>query len=117
MRALGRKTVSAPASPELASALAEQSASPGRHLLNLLSADGVFNPAALLFAMLAASAGVLFEAVLFQSLLRGALAIWPVAAFSAILLLLEWPLMAELLRDVKSIVFYSRSAGDIACRA
>lgn len=100
VRALGRNTgaAAAPLSPELASVLTERSASPGRHLLNLLSADGVLSPAALLLAMLAASAGVLFEAVLFQGLLRGALAVWPVAAFSAILLLLEWPLMAELLR-------------------
>jgi ABC-type transport system involved in cytochrome bd biosynthesis fused ATPase/permease subunit len=56
------------------------------------------SPVALLMAMLVASVGVLFEAVLFQGLLRSAFALWPVVAFSAILLLLEWPLMAELLR-------------------
>jgi ABC-type bacteriocin/lantibiotic exporter with double-glycine peptidase domain len=98
VRALTRKSVGAPASPELASALEEQPASPGRHLLNLLGADGWLNPAALLLALMVASAGVLLEAVLFQKLLGGALTVWPVAAFSAILLLLEWPLMAELLR-------------------
>ena len=98
VRALGRRAADLPASPELASALEEQSASPGRHLLNLLAADGWFSPASLILALLVACAGVLLEAVLFQGLLAGAVNVTRVVAFSAILLLLEWPVTAELLR-------------------
>ena len=98
VRALGRRTVAIPASPELASALEERSDSPGRHLLNLMAADGWLNPAGLLLALAVASAAVIFEALLFQGLLGGTLAAWRVAGFSAILLLMELPVMAELLR-------------------
>ena len=98
VRVTGRRAADLPASPELVSALGDQPASPGRHLLNLLAAEGWLHPAALVLALLVASAGVLLEALLFQGLLGGTLAVWRVAAFSAVLLLLEWPVTAELLR-------------------
>jgi ABC-type bacteriocin/lantibiotic exporter with double-glycine peptidase domain len=98
VRALGPKKVGSPGSPELVSALTEKSDAPGRHLLRLLAEDGWLSPVSLLLALLLAAAGVLLEAVLFQGLLRGLLGAWRVAAFSAILLLLEWPTVAGLLR-------------------
>ncbi len=99
VRALGRRTADLPVfSPELAKALGDQSDSPGRHLLNLLATDGWFSPASLMLALLVASFGVLLEAVLFQGLLAGAVSVARVVAFSAILLLLELPVTAELLR-------------------
>jgi len=98
----------APSSPELAAALRQPPTRPGLELLRLLSADGALAPAAILLAIAIASMGVIFEAVLFRSLLdiRGSLPfagqrlslITAVILFSLALLLLEIPLTRNLLR-------------------
>ena len=97
-----------PSSPELIAALKQPPTRPGRELLRLLAADGAFTPAVLLTSMALASAAVIFEAVLFRALLdlRSALpfaqqrlgAIGAVVIFSLALLLLEVPLIRNLLR-------------------
>ena len=112
VRVLGRARDTAkspgPSSPELAAALKQPSTHPGRELLRMLGADGLFTPAALLIAMIAASAAVMFEAVLFRGLLDlGRMlpfpaerlgAIGAVIAFSFALMLVEIPLTRNLLR-------------------
>ena len=66
---LEKKTeVAAQLSPELAAALHEKPAKPGRELLKLLREDGVFTPSLLLFSLLFASAGVILEAILFRGI-------------------------------------------------
>lgn len=97
-----------PSSPELIAALQQPPTRPGRELLRLLAADGAFTPAVMLATMAIASAAVIFEAVLFRALLdlRRALpfapqrlgAIAAVVTFSLALLLLEVPLIRNLLR-------------------
>ncbi|HTS46571.1 MAG TPA: cysteine peptidase family C39 domain-containing protein [Bryobacteraceae bacterium] len=97
-----------PSSPELIAALEQPPARPGRELLRLLAADGAFTPAAMLTTMAVASAAVIFEAVLFRALLdlRRVLpfapqrlgAIAAIVTFSLALLLLEVPLIRNLLR-------------------
>ena len=97
-----------PSSPELIAALKQPPTRPGRELLGLLAADGAFTPGVLLSSMAIASAAVIFEAVLFRALLdlRSALpfapqrlgAIAAVVTFSLVLLLLEVPLIRNLLR-------------------
>lgn len=57
-----------PLSPELAAALEEPPARPGRELLRLLRADGLLSPASLGAALVAATGGVLLEALLFRGL-------------------------------------------------
>ncbi len=56
-----------PLSPELAAALAEPPARPGRELLRLLAAGGRFAPGALALALLVAGLGVVVEALLFRA--------------------------------------------------
>jgi len=56
-----------PLSPELAAALAEPPARPGRELLRMLAAGGLLAPAAIAFALLVAGMGVLVENLLFRS--------------------------------------------------
>jgi ABC-type bacteriocin/lantibiotic exporter with double-glycine peptidase domain len=97
-----------PLSPELAAALKEPPARPGRELLRLLRADGVFSPIILCCALFLASAGVIMEAILFRRLLDigrelglsgqrlGAVA--AIVLFVGGLLLLEFPISAGLLR-------------------
>lgn len=93
-----------PASPELIAALEQPPTRPGRELLHLLRADGVFGPTVLLFSLALASGGVVVEAVLLRGLLGTSLsghALTPLIAlviFSLALLLLEMPLASGMLR-------------------
>ena len=94
--------------PELTAALQEKPARPGRELLKLLREDGVFTPSLVLLALLAASASVILEAILFRGLFdlgrdlglsgqrMGAMA--ALIVFLAGLLFLEFPLASSLLR-------------------
>jgi ABC-type bacteriocin/lantibiotic exporter with double-glycine peptidase domain len=98
----------APTSPELLAALQQPSARPGRELLQLLRADGVFTPSVIAAALALASGAVLVEAVLFRGLLdlgrvlgtptQRLGAIGAILVFSIALLLLEIPLIGSLLR-------------------
>ncbi|MFL6236766.1 MAG: ATP-binding cassette domain-containing protein [Thermoanaerobaculia bacterium] len=54
-------------SPELAAALSEPPARPGRTMLKLLRAGGAAGPAALVLALVTAGLGVAFEAILFRA--------------------------------------------------
>ena len=95
-------------SPELVAALDEKPAKPGRQLLKLLREDGIFTPALVLVALLAASAGVILEAILFRGLFdlgrdlgvsgqrMGAMA--ALILFLSGLLILEFPIASSLLR-------------------
>lgn len=97
-----------PSSPELQAALQQPAARPGRELLRLLGADGVFTPVVISTALAIASGAVILEAVLFRGLLGiGQLigdkrqrlgAIAALVIFSFALLLFEVPLMGSLLR-------------------
>jgi ABC-type bacteriocin/lantibiotic exporter with double-glycine peptidase domain len=106
VRALGRAAADngrkAPASPELIAALEQPPSRPGRDLIQLLRADGVLTPFALLSTLALASGGVLLEAVLLRGLVGAARqTITPLLAlliFSFALLLLELPLASGLLR-------------------
>lgn len=94
-----RKEHPAPTSPELIAALAQPPASPGRELLRLLRADGIFKPAAIAAALALASAAVVVEAILFRGLLRtpALKSLLTLLAFSAALLLIEIPITGNLL--------------------
>jgi ABC-type bacteriocin/lantibiotic exporter with double-glycine peptidase domain len=95
-------------SAELAAALTEPPSQPGRDLLRMLKQDGVLAPAALTFALVAATGGVLIEAVLFRGLFdlgrelalgeQRLAAMGALLAFIAALLLLELPVAVSLLR-------------------
>ncbi len=111
VRVLGRRSSSeqpALSSPELIAALQQPPTRPGRELLRLLRADGVFTPVSIAVALAIASAAVIVEAILFRGLL-GLPALLPVAdqrlmaltiliAFACALSLLEIPLIGSLLR-------------------
>jgi len=89
----------APSSPELLAALRQPTARPGRELLRLLRADGIFTPAAIAVALALASAAVILEAILFRGLIGFGRSLFAVTiAFSAALLLLEIPIASSLLR-------------------
>jgi len=88
-----------PRSPELIAALTQPPPKPGRELLKLLRADGVFTPSAIAIALALSSAAVIAEAILFRALLdasRHLLA--ALIVFSTTLLLLEIPLVSSLLK-------------------
>ncbi|HYL37365.1 MAG TPA: ATP-binding cassette domain-containing protein [Bryobacteraceae bacterium] len=121
VRALGLRTgAKAPSSPELVAALRQPPAQPGRELLRLLAADGVFTPGAIVTALAVASAAVILEVILFRSLLDlgGSLglpsqrlgAISAVILFSLALLLLEIPLIRSLLRFGRRLEIHLRLA-------
>ncbi len=103
-----REAASAAVSPEIAAALSEKPVSPGLELLRLLRTDGIFSPALLLFSSLLAAGGVIVEAVLFRGLFDLArelglsgqrwAAVGALLAFLLVLLLLELPVTASLLR-------------------
>ena len=57
-------------SPELVAALSERRSRPMRELFRVFRADGVLMPLALLFALLLAAGGVIFETLLFHRLLE-----------------------------------------------
>jgi ABC-type bacteriocin/lantibiotic exporter with double-glycine peptidase domain len=70
VRALGRRPGEAAPedlTPELAAALAEPPARPGRDLLRLLAAGGFLAPGAIALALLLAGLGVVLETLLFRS--------------------------------------------------
>jgi ATP-binding cassette subfamily B protein len=99
VRALGRSGSPKPSSPELLAALEQPSARPGRELLQLLRADGIFTPAAITLALALAAAAVIVEAILFRGLIGFGRSLFAVTiAFSAALLLLEIPIVSSLLR-------------------
>jgi ABC-type bacteriocin/lantibiotic exporter with double-glycine peptidase domain len=99
VRALGTSPTEAPSSPELLAALQQPSARPGRELVRLLRADGIFTPAVIGIALALAAAAVIVEAVLFRGLLTAGRELLAAAiVFSVALLLLEIPLAASLLR-------------------
>ncbi len=95
-------------SPEIAAALNETPARPGRELLRLLRADGVLSPALLLFTSLLAAGGVILEAILFRGLFdlsrelglsgQRLAAVGALLVFLLLLLFLELPVTASLLR-------------------
>jgi len=57
-------------SPELVAALSERRSVPMRELFRLFRADGMLMPFALLFALVVAAGGVIFESLLFRRLLE-----------------------------------------------
>jgi ABC-type bacteriocin/lantibiotic exporter with double-glycine peptidase domain len=89
----------APATPELLAVLEQPSARPGAELLRLLRADGVFTPVAIAAALALSSAAVVIEAILFRGLIDFGRSLFAVTiALSAVLLLLEIPVISALLR-------------------
>src|ERR1700733_2615514 len=99
VRALGRSGAPKPSSPELLAALEQPSARPGRELLQLLRADGIFTPTAITLALALAAAAVIVEAILFRGLIGFGRSLFAVTiAFSTVLLLLEIPIVSSLLR-------------------
>jgi len=98
VRALGVAPATA-SSPELLAVLQQHTARPGRELLRLLRADGVFTPALLVGALALAGAAVIFEAILWRGLIEFGRSLFAAAlAFSAALLGLEIPIASTLLR-------------------
>ena len=87
---------------EVAAAMREPSPKPGRHLLNLLSADGILAPATLAVALCFAATGVVLEALLFRSLIdlgahlplsgQRVAAMAAIVGLSGLLLALELPI-------------------------
>jgi len=99
VRAFGPREHRAPSSPELLAALQQPSARPGRELLRLLRADGVFTPGVIGIALALSAGAVIVEAILFRGLLGGSRRLLAAAImFSAALLFLEIPLATSLLR-------------------
>jgi len=100
--------IPAPLSPELAAALSEPRARPGRALLGLLRADGVLTPIAVTLALLLSAAGLAVEALLLRGLFElgrqlGLLeqrlfGLSALILFVGALLVLELPLFASVLR-------------------
>lgn len=94
--------------PELAAALEEPASRPGSALLKLLQADGFLAPGIVVTALMLAAGGVMAQALLFRSVFdisRGLglsgqrlTAVGGFVALILLLLLLEFPLTASLLR-------------------
>ncbi len=85
------------ASTDVANALEDERPSPGRALLRMLADDGLLRPSLVLTAMLAASVGVLLEALILRAmieigtqlgLVRERLVAWGALVFFALVLLL-----------------------------
>jgi len=110
IRVRGRKTgkTAEALSPELAAALSEPPARPGRELLRLLAADGLLAPGALLLGLAVAGLGVVLETLLFRSFFdlgpelaasrQRAAAIAMLAAVIALFLVLDLPITQGALR-------------------
>ena len=98
VRALGPTASDGPSSPELIAALNQPPPQPGRELLKLLKADGVFTPTAIAIALGLSSGAVIVEAILFRALIGAGFPLTALIVFSAALLLLEIPLVSSLLR-------------------
>ena len=87
---------------DVAAALREPAPQPGRHLLNLLAADGILAPATLAVALCFAATGVVLEALLFRSLIdlgahlplsgQRVAAMAAIVGLSGLLLALELPI-------------------------
>jgi ABC-type bacteriocin/lantibiotic exporter with double-glycine peptidase domain len=94
--------------PELAAALTEQAARPGRTLLGMLLADGLLTPVVLTLVLAMSAAMVTVDALLLRGLLelgsglglasQRAVAIAGILGFLALGLLVELPLLAGALR-------------------
>jgi ATP-binding cassette subfamily B protein len=111
VRALGRSAGPKPSSPELLAALEQPSARPGRELLQMLRADGIFNPAAITLALALSAAAVIVEAILFRGLIGSGRSLFAVTiAFSAALLVLEIPIVSGLLRQGRRLEIRLRLA-------
>jgi len=99
--ALGEDTA-VPLAPELAAALAEPPARPGRDLLRFLYTGGLLGPATLLAALGLAAGSVLIEALFFRGLLDlGSLLALPAQRVAA---LAGWLLFAALLIGLEGII-------------
>ena len=89
---------------DVAAAMREPSPNPGRHLLDLLYADGILAPATLFVALGLAAAGVVLEALLFRGLVdlgahlplsgQRVAAMAVIVGLSAILLAIDLPVAA-----------------------
>jgi ABC-type bacteriocin/lantibiotic exporter with double-glycine peptidase domain len=109
-----------PESPDLAAALREPPARPGRELLKLLRADGVVTPGVVGLALLLAAGGVLLEALLFRGLfdMAGELktsgqrmaAMVALLTFLLLLAVFELPLVSSLLRFGRGLELRLRQA-------
>jgi ATP-binding cassette subfamily B protein len=107
-RAPAAEEAPASLSPELAAALAEPPARPGRELLRQLAAGGLLAPGAIAFALLVAGLGVVVETLLFRSFFdlgreldlsrQRAGAIGFLIAVIALFLLLDLPIIRGALR-------------------
>ena len=132
-------------SPELVAALAEHPSRPMRELFRMFRADGLLMPLALLFALVLAAGGVIFETLLFRRLLeignelvlsrQRLAAVGFLLLFLAALLLLDLPIVAaawnlgrrlemrlriaflEKLPRLSDRYFHSRLTSDMAERA
>jgi ABC-type bacteriocin/lantibiotic exporter with double-glycine peptidase domain len=108
VRVRGRKPGETELSPELAAALSEPPARPGRDLLRLLAADGLLAPGALLLGLTAAGLGVVLETLLFRAFFdlgpelalirQRTVAIGLLIAVIALLLFLDLPITQGALR-------------------
>jgi ATP-binding cassette subfamily B protein len=97
-----------PLSPELAAALSEKPLHPGKALLDLLKADGILSPLALIGALTIAVGAVLIETLLFRGIFdiswelnlanQRLGAVLGLISFVALLLLIEIPIAMESLR-------------------
>ena len=108
LRVAGPRAAAAGLSPELNAALLERPIHPARQLLTLLKDDGVLTPVLLSAAMLAASAGLMIEALVLRGFFelgrhlplagQRVAALGVLLALLAALLLLEWPIASGVLR-------------------
>ena len=108
LRVAGPKPAAAGLSPELDAALRERPVHPARELLTLLKQEGLVTPVVLSAAMLAASAGLMIEALVLRGLFelgrylplagQRVAALAALLALLAALLLLEWPIASGVLR-------------------
>jgi len=107
-RAQVSETIPQDLSPELAAALSEPPARPGRELLRLLAAGGFLAPSAIALALLVAGLGVVVETLLFRSFFdlgreldlgrQRVGAIGMLIAVIALFLLLDLPILRGALR-------------------
>lgn len=114
------KQAASPASPELVAALTEKPVRPGLELVRMLRADGVLVPGVLLSAMALAAGGVVTQAVLLRGFFDLArelglagqriAAVAALSVFLFLLLLIELPLTASLLRYGRRLEVQLRQA-------
>jgi ATP-binding cassette subfamily B protein len=100
VRVVGRSDHANASSPELLASLQQPTPRPGRELLRLLRADGVFTPSIVGISLALAAAAVIVETILFRGLLAPNVRLASLAAviaFSSALLFLEIPIATSLL--------------------